>query len=663
MRLLEHNIDTLNQVETFVSQKKNCCVVNACGSGKTSVMCQFIENHQDKTFLILTKQKNAAEYYKKASPVFTKQNVNIITYDKMHNQVKSNNTQDCQADFYMIDEAHYLGAKKWKKSYKTLIEIHHPISIGFTATPQRFEQQNTNGSIVHDFFQCNSAGNYTNTDLQKQGIFAKPKYVLSLYNMEELIEQQAQKINNSGMPAKDKFKFHTKLNDILKEWQNEYQPSIIFQKYLPNYLYKEKCNRILVYVESIQNIKQAITMVTDWVQKALPDKKIKTYEYTYKTPETVLSSFLKEDNNDIKILFSINKVTETLHIDDLKIAIMLRPAISHRVITQQFGRLNGIKNKKTPLIIDMVNNLEKLQKHTFYYQSEKTPQKQSKSTTPHIILPKFHRIYSVFSEIDAAVKQTETYRYNGFTGSIHDICFIYDCDVNETIHLLEENHNDIDLVLAKVKRKISGAWVKRDAFNDMFTIPDFDITDQNREMANRNIQILNQYIEKQQINDEDIRQNLYIAYYYWMSKKQPNIENSPFFKWALIQGIHDAHLRMLRKKARHEVIFNSNANANKIAQKNREEAEWEEISRRALHRQLASSIDKAKLTQKEKTVIIMRYGLNGTPPTTLEEIGNNMNVSRERIRQIEAKAMRKLRRPASSKPLVAFAEDIFENIK
>jgi RNA polymerase primary sigma factor len=51
------------------------------------------------------------------------------------------------------------------------------------------------------------------------------------------------------------------------------------------------------------------------------------------------------------------------------------------------------------------------------------------------------------------------------------------------------------------------------------------------------------------------------------------------------------------------------------------------------------------LTQREKDVISLRYGLVTSRPCTLEEVGGMFNLSRERVRQIQSKAMRKLRRP------------------
>ena len=62
------------------------------------------------------------------------------------------------------------------------------------------------------------------------------------------------------------------------------------------------------------------------------------------------------------------------------------------------------------------------------------------------------------------------------------------------------------------------------------------------------------------------------------------------------------------------------------------------------------------LTDREKKVIIMRFGLIDGTPKTLEEVGAEFHVTRERIRQIETKALRKLRHPTRSRKLKDFLE-------
>ena len=60
------------------------------------------------------------------------------------------------------------------------------------------------------------------------------------------------------------------------------------------------------------------------------------------------------------------------------------------------------------------------------------------------------------------------------------------------------------------------------------------------------------------------------------------------------------------------------------------------------------------LQEREKQVIVLRFGLEDGHPRTLEEVGKEFNVTRERIRQIEAKALRKLRNPVRSKKIKDF---------
>jgi RNA polymerase primary sigma factor len=62
------------------------------------------------------------------------------------------------------------------------------------------------------------------------------------------------------------------------------------------------------------------------------------------------------------------------------------------------------------------------------------------------------------------------------------------------------------------------------------------------------------------------------------------------------------------------------------------------------------------LSDREKRVLILRFGLENGKPKTLEEVGREFNVTRERIRQIEAKALRKLRHPSRSKKLKDYLE-------
>ena len=62
------------------------------------------------------------------------------------------------------------------------------------------------------------------------------------------------------------------------------------------------------------------------------------------------------------------------------------------------------------------------------------------------------------------------------------------------------------------------------------------------------------------------------------------------------------------------------------------------------------------LTEGEHKVLTLRFGLEDGRARTLEEVGKEFNVTRERIRQIEAKALRKLRHPSRSRKLKDYLE-------
>ncbi|HWT85891.1 MAG TPA: sigma-70 family RNA polymerase sigma factor, partial [Myxococcales bacterium] len=77
-----------------------------------------------------------------------------------------------------------------------------------------------------------------------------------------------------------------------------------------------------------------------------------------------------------------------------------------------------------------------------------------------------------------------------------------------------------------------------------------------------------------------------------------------------------------------------------------------------LSQDLTSQVERAlaSLSPKEKEILRLRFGIGEEGEHTLEEVGKRFAVTRERIRQIEAKALRKLRHPSRSKKLRSFLE-------
>lgn len=81
---------------------------------------------------------------------------------------------------------------------------------------------------------------------------------------------------------------------------------------------------------------------------------------------------------------------------------------------------------------------------------------------------------------------------------------------------------------------------------------------------------------------------------------------------------------------------------------------YDKVSRELLKDALAKVLE--TLSPRERKVLVMRFGLDDGKPKTLEEVGKEFKVTRERIRQIEAKAIRKLKHPTRARKLKDFLE-------
>jgi len=77
-------------------------------------------------------------------------------------------------------------------------------------------------------------------------------------------------------------------------------------------------------------------------------------------------------------------------------------------------------------------------------------------------------------------------------------------------------------------------------------------------------------------------------------------------------------------------------------------------SQQLLKSQISDALN--KLTERERKIIVLRFGLDDGRFRTLEEVGREFGITRERIRQIEAKALRKLRHPSYSRKLKGYLD-------
>ena len=638
MPLLKHNEITLRQVENYINSGKNCCVVNPCGSGKTSIIAELIKDYPDSTFLIITKQKNAEAYYNSKSEIFSSSRVKIVTFNTMHNDVKRNKTSNYQYQYYVVDEAHYLGADMWGDSFRKLVAEFHPLLIGLTATPKRYDQRESDLDIVGQYFDSNYAGNFTSQDLQRKGVFVEPKYMLSFYNLDKVVEQQKVKIMLADIEEKQKEKLFAKLDRIQEKWEADSTPQIVLRENLPKYLYKEKCNRILVYIANMAELQSKKKFLDKQFSSIFPEKKILSYVYTYKSTEQTLNDFLTEDNTDIKVLYSIDKIMETVHIDDLRIAIMLRPSASDRIITQQFGRLNSINNKNQPIIFDMVDNLSKLSdfgSHRVSYSHETENSNKKIYKTHSLNLPHFTYYIDVFDKIDKEIKATKHYAYRGFEGTFKEICFVFSVDEEDLQNLMKTMPFERAIELAK---------------RNGIRIPQCDeeskeltqMTDEQRHFADEHLHLVNNFVQSRNIQNEDLLQDLYCAYFAAVVKTSSQTYEKEYLRvQRVITSFRAAYLRLCKRYFAAEDM-----KENMFVPETEETAMqvfnnyWRDATQRHNLEQLGEELQAIiqKFPERDQRVLHMLFGFYDAPKTS-KEIGKSMGVTPKRINQITRSAL------------------------
>lgn len=635
--LLEHNKQTLDELERYIGMGKDCCVVNPCGSGKTSIMAQFVHKHSDKKIIILTKQKNAKKYYYCQDDVFQK--LSIVTYNKMYKDYSENNLENYQADIYILDEAHYAGADKWGEALDFLIAKFKPLLVGFTATPQRYKQQGTEETIVTDLFGGNSAGNFTSRQLQQTGVFIEPEYILSLWNLQNDVEEKLEKIMMSDASDQVKQKWISVLNYTLDTWEKESSPAVILRNKLSDYLYKDKNNRILVYTPSIKDIpeyrQQLDQIITQIVQKS-----IKSYIYTYKDSESTLTRFISDkDDTYVKILYSIDKIMETIHIDDLNIIIMLRPSISNRIITQQFGRVNSIGNDKKSLIIDMVDNLSNINTARFTNGINKDAEPGHFHASYNINLQHISPYRTLFDNIDSVFSKSYSYKYREFYGNLSQVakvCGVSYADLYEKCYVQGMEVEDAVKKLPKIK-----AQVTRQIFAGFEDLPEFTLSSEQTQRAQRLIPTMQRFITRRHIKDEDIIQTLYMNMLYLVYAYQ---ESDAELRQRVLNMLNKKYPQCYAHKYMREALYCEESYNTVFV----DAATPDILSNHIIAQEIQKCTDEylqhpADLSAQEKQVIDCIFGLHDEKPKTLYEVAQIMNLSHQRISQIKQKALRQLR--------------------
>lgn len=363
LELLPHNHIAYKNLISMWEKERFASIVQATGTGKSYIITKALQEKKCKAVLICPTIYILNQF----KELFISSNVDIsniefMTYARL-SRLSDIEIKALKPKLIIIDELHRAGAEKWGEAIKKLIDFNKTAKVlGTTATPIRYLDDRRN--MVEELFNGNVANSLDLFESMARGILPIPKYIEALYDVSSDLTSLENEINRSSTSLRKKQEL---LNDIKKfkiSWNGAKTVSNIIKKH-----FNRDIKKAIVFCKDVNHIKESEPLVREWFKESNIYDKINTY-ISYSTIGEVvdeLEEFKKPINKgEINLLFSVDKVSEGVHIKDVSSVIFLRSTLSTNVLLQQIGRALAATNGTTPIILDLINNVEILESQNFY---------------------------------------------------------------------------------------------------------------------------------------------------------------------------------------------------------------------------------------------------------------------------------------------------------
>ena len=344
VKLMPHNFEAYTKVKEQFKVSDRACVVHATGTGKSYIIAATAEDY-DRVLILAPNNYILSELDKTVGT-----HCKLMTYKSL---TLVEDIEDMKGfDLIVLDEFHRTGAKIWGASVKELLQVNPGVKVfGTTATEIRTSGRN----MADEMFDGNVVSRLTLPMAWSQRILKVPVYVTGLYTFDEVDRELRTKITGSNKSEEEKRISLAELDSIRLDWVNSYGTDTIIKKYI-----NPDSRRIIVFCDKIKYISEVKNSVKSWLlSSGLKIHKI--YSVNSKNYNSIedMRDFEKEDGfSGVKVMFAVNMLNEGIHTKDIDAVIMLRPTKSKIVYFQQMGRCMTIDSIKSPVIFDLVDNLD-----------------------------------------------------------------------------------------------------------------------------------------------------------------------------------------------------------------------------------------------------------------------------------------------------------------
>ena len=359
LRLFEHNEKAYHAAVWMMEQYGKAAIVHPTGTGKSYIAFKLIEDNPEKVVIWLSPSeyifKTQLESLKRNDPDFSLANVHFYTYAKLMCCTEGQLAEiaGLQPSYIILDEFHRAGAECWGESTVALLKLCPEAKLlGLTATNVRYLDNNRD--MAEELFDSRVASDMTLGEAIVRGILPAPNYVTTVYQYQKTLAKYQARVDNLRTPgiqdANQKY-----LDALRRALEQADGLDRVFAHHITN-----KCGKYIVFCASKEHMDEMVPHVPEWFAGVNPD--VVVYQAYSDDPNTdkAFSDFKTDTSNRLKLLFCIDMLNESVHVEGISGVILFRPTISPVVYKQQIGRALTAGDTAIPLILDVVNNFEGL---------------------------------------------------------------------------------------------------------------------------------------------------------------------------------------------------------------------------------------------------------------------------------------------------------------
>ena len=359
LRLFEHNEKAYHAAVWMMEQYGKAAIVHPTGTGKSYIAFKLIEDNPEKVVIWLSPSeyifKTQLESLKRNDPDFSLANVHFYTYAKLMCCTEGQLAEiaGLQPSYIILDEFHRAGAECWGESTVALLKLCPDARLlGLTATNIRYLDNNRD--MAEELFDSRVASDMTLGEAIVRGILPAPNYVTTVYQYQKTLAKYQARVDNLRTPgiqdANQKY-----LDALRRALEQADGLDRVFAHHITN-----KCGKYIVFCASKEHMDEMVPHVPEWFAGVNPD--VVVYQAYSDDPNTdkAFSDFKTDTSNRLKLLFCIDMLNESVHVEGISGVILFRPTISPIIYKQQIGRALTAGDNTTPIILDVVNNFEGL---------------------------------------------------------------------------------------------------------------------------------------------------------------------------------------------------------------------------------------------------------------------------------------------------------------